>query len=187
MNREDRRARKTERALRQALSELLCQKPIQEITIDELTRKADIHRATFYTHYKDIYDLYQQTEDEVSSAIREHMHLRPSDSYRDFFVWMVDYLFEHSTYCRMLFGGQANPSFCDRICDMLAERDLDICRIDMKIDQVPEEWKLIATYHINGNFALVKKWIMGEFSCSKEMLIETLSNLDMCLDKTFYD
>lgn len=49
MKKEDRRVKKTEKALAEALSKLLVDKKIQNITIRELTETADLHRSTFYT------------------------------------------------------------------------------------------------------------------------------------------
>ena len=66
MKKEDRRVKKTEKALAEALSKLLVDKKIQNITIRELTETADLHRSTFYTHYTDIYDLYEKLENELS-------------------------------------------------------------------------------------------------------------------------
>lgn len=48
---EDRRIRKTKKALRAALVRLLSKESIAEITIKELTDEADVHRGTFYHHY----------------------------------------------------------------------------------------------------------------------------------------
>lgn len=50
---EDRRIRKTKKLLRDALLRLLSKKSIAEITVTELTDAADVHRGTFYHHYKD--------------------------------------------------------------------------------------------------------------------------------------
>lgn len=61
MKKTDRRV-KNRKALAETLSTLLVNKKIQAITIRELTETADVHRSTFYTHYKDIYDLYDQLE-----------------------------------------------------------------------------------------------------------------------------
>ncbi|MEC6652177.1 TetR/AcrR family transcriptional regulator, partial [Enterococcus faecium] len=52
MKKTDRRVKKTEKALAETLSTLLVNKKIQAITIRELTETADVHRSTFYTHYK---------------------------------------------------------------------------------------------------------------------------------------
>ena len=62
---EDRRVRKTKARIRQALTQLLMKKDLKDISVSELTELADINRGTFYLHYKDIYDLFEQTEEEV--------------------------------------------------------------------------------------------------------------------------
>lgn len=61
----DRRIRKTRQVLRQSFAILLAEKPLEDITVKELTERADINRGTFYCHYKDIYDLKDQIEREL--------------------------------------------------------------------------------------------------------------------------
>ena len=56
MKKEDRRVRRTRKILTQALTELLQQKQVNEITVKELTDLADMNRGTFYLYYKDIFD-----------------------------------------------------------------------------------------------------------------------------------
>lgn len=56
----DLRVIKTERAIYNALTELLKKKELSKITISELAEKAEINKATFYLHYTDIYSLYQE-------------------------------------------------------------------------------------------------------------------------------
>ena len=48
---EDRRVRRTKKLLIQALTELMQQKPVKEITVKELTDLADMNRGTFYLYY----------------------------------------------------------------------------------------------------------------------------------------
>ena len=55
----DLRVIKTERAIYNALIELLQQKELEKITVSELAELAEINKATFYLHYADIYSLYQ--------------------------------------------------------------------------------------------------------------------------------
>lgn len=52
----DLRVQKTERALTDALSTLLKEKPIEKITVSDLCGEAMIRRATFYSHFRDKYD-----------------------------------------------------------------------------------------------------------------------------------
>lgn len=57
MKPEDRRVRRTRAALRKALVELVLDKGFQAVTVEEITERADIGRATFYAHYRDKEDL----------------------------------------------------------------------------------------------------------------------------------
>ncbi|MEG2643479.1 MAG: TetR/AcrR family transcriptional regulator, partial [Eubacterium sp.] len=68
---EDRRVRKTKRQLRQALTELLKEKPIQEIKVREIADLIDINRGTFYQHYRDICEMLLQIEDELFSQFNQ--------------------------------------------------------------------------------------------------------------------
>jgi len=61
----DRRVRKTRAQLKAALSALMREKDIKEITVRELTERADLNRGTFYCHYKDIYDMVEQVQSEM--------------------------------------------------------------------------------------------------------------------------
>ncbi|MGI6169352.1 MAG: TetR/AcrR family transcriptional regulator [Christensenellales bacterium] len=61
----DRRIRKTQALLRKNLTQLLKEKELKNISVSELTQRADINRSTFYLHYKDIYDLFEQIENEA--------------------------------------------------------------------------------------------------------------------------
>ena len=53
----DLREKKTKRNIRNAFIELRAKKPLERISIKELAELAEISKATFYLHYKDIYDL----------------------------------------------------------------------------------------------------------------------------------
>ena len=47
----DKRVRKTKRAIHSAMTRLLSVKPIEEITVTELSNAAEINRKTFYSYY----------------------------------------------------------------------------------------------------------------------------------------
>ena len=49
----------TKRALEASLKKLLLQKPLNKITINDITEDCGISRMTFYYHFKDIYDLVE--------------------------------------------------------------------------------------------------------------------------------
>lgn len=50
-------AQTTKRALEASLKKLLLRKPLNKITISDITEDCGVNRMTFYYHFKDIYDL----------------------------------------------------------------------------------------------------------------------------------
>jgi len=116
---EDRRVRKTKKALREGLAELLTQKSIQKITVRELTDKVDIHRSTFYANYEDIYDLYKQTEDVVVAEIIEIFTANYTTDTKTFFEILFKYILENRQICKMYVGKNGSPSFHNRLTDLL--------------------------------------------------------------------
>ena len=53
----DRRVLRTRQSIRNALVELMLEKPYEKITIQAIIDRANVGRATFYNHYQDKDDL----------------------------------------------------------------------------------------------------------------------------------
>ena len=63
------KSNQTKKALAEALKQLLTRKPINKITINDITEQCGISRMTFYYHFKDIYDLAEWTLEEATQQI----------------------------------------------------------------------------------------------------------------------
>lgn len=63
----DRRILKSQEAIKNALIELMSDKKFDEITIQDISDKANVSRGTIYLHYLDKYDLLEK-------LIEEHIH-----------------------------------------------------------------------------------------------------------------
>lgn len=61
----------TKRALEASLKKLLLQKPLNKITINDITEDCGVNRMTFYYHFKDIYDLVDWILEEDASKYME--------------------------------------------------------------------------------------------------------------------
>lgn len=59
-DKKDMRYKKNERSIREAFLMLIQEKKFEKITVTELAKKAEINKGTFYLHYTDIYDLYNE-------------------------------------------------------------------------------------------------------------------------------
>ena len=76
----DLRVTKTRRLIKATFLELVQAKPVQKITVTELAKRAEISKGTFYLHYLDIYDLYNQMVEETVAKIAGNF-----DPYPDLF------------------------------------------------------------------------------------------------------
>lgn len=61
----DLRYQKTEQSIRDAFIQLRMSKPIEKISIRELSELAVINKGTFYLHYHNVYDLSETLENEL--------------------------------------------------------------------------------------------------------------------------
>ncbi|SDC07146.1 transcriptional regulator, TetR family [Pelagirhabdus alkalitolerans] len=64
----DPRIIRTRKLMMNALFDLSTQKDLHAITVKDITSQANINRATFYYHFKDKYDLFEQTFKEDFNA-----------------------------------------------------------------------------------------------------------------------
>ncbi len=74
----------TKRALETSLKNLLLQKPLDKITINDIAEDCGISRMTFYYHFKDIYDLVEWTC--VEDATRALKGKKTYDTWQEGFL-----------------------------------------------------------------------------------------------------
>lgn len=172
MNKDDRRVRKTKKALREGLAELMLVKELRNITVRELADKADVHRATFYMHYKDIYDLYEQLENAVVDEVGEIIMANQFNTYEVLFNAIVEYVDENSQTCQMLMNKNSNRNFHNRLSAFLEEKYIEDWIRETEQSAVKEEWRFLAKYHIQGCLAIVSQWAESGYDYPKDRLIE---------------
>jgi len=69
----DRRTSKTKRSLQIGLFELLRTKSVDEISVTELSEQADIARRTFYLHYDNIMEIFDDYLQELSDQLENNL------------------------------------------------------------------------------------------------------------------
>ncbi|MDD4010780.1 MAG: TetR/AcrR family transcriptional regulator [Sphaerochaetaceae bacterium] len=67
----DLRIIKTKKAIKEAFLELRAKESLEKIKIKDLCQLALINKTTFYKHYKDIFDLSDQLENETLKSVIE--------------------------------------------------------------------------------------------------------------------
>ena len=69
----DRRVRKTQAALREAFVALVLERGYESVTVEDITDRADVARATFYLHYADKEELLTTLFEEMTSEVTEQL------------------------------------------------------------------------------------------------------------------
>lgn len=182
LNKDDRRVRKTKKALWDALAELLLEKELHSITIRQLTDKADIHRATFYTHYKDVFDLYEQMENNIVDELAVIIGEDPTHSYEEVFGELINFVYGNTKTVRMFFDKNRNRSFHDRISAFLEEKYLEIWRYETGQKETSDELRFLAKYHIQGCLAIIEHWAVNNFTYPKALLTKLILKVDTNFD-----
>jgi len=119
----DRRSRKTREALLRELIYLLNEKDIKDISVKELSERADINRGTFYLHYSDVFDMLDKVEQELFEEFNEVF----SNNSNNFetntpYPLMVDlfHQFEkHKDLCKVFLGPHGGIAFMNRMMDLV--------------------------------------------------------------------
>ncbi|MBQ9002649.1 MAG: TetR family transcriptional regulator, partial [Eggerthellaceae bacterium] len=75
---EDLRVVKTKRAIESAMEKLLTARPFEAITVQAILDEALVNRKTFYSHYRDKYDLMRKMADSFLADIAALVEERKS-------------------------------------------------------------------------------------------------------------
>ena len=134
-SKEDRRIRRTKKLLKQALAELMEQKDFNDITVKDITEKADLNRGTFYLHYSGTYDLLEKIENEILGSIQQVIeeYLNHDDAKNDSAITAIYpigvYIMENADICRCLINNKASSDFIDKFQELIFKNLLNITSI----------------------------------------------------------
>lgn len=176
----DLRVERTKRSIKEAFLKLRKEKPLEKITVKELAELAFINKATFYSHYQDIYDLSEQLENEVVASIIDNLPSpeallwKPRENARQLALAISS---QKETLDILFSGNRA----------ALLEHKIEVY-IGRKIcDQYPEleeslKGKIILSMLVHGGFYIFNQY--GDKYDVKE-LIETVGDINECVVDNF--
>lgn len=175
----DRRIRRTENLLFDALTALLHEKPITKITVKELCEKADINRGTFYAHYADQYALLDSIIEKVSKGIRAFF--TDSDSARSEvevykkLLTVFHYVRNNSELCSVLLSTNTKVDFSDLVINfMMEENFFNLSSFSINSERA---MKYVCSFIAMGAIGLIRDWLEYGMVESNEEMARLLLNL----------
>ena len=181
----NRRANKTKRAICSAFAELLFEKELHKITVQELVDKADIGRATFYNHYLDVYDLYEKTEKETMTEIAFIALELGEQPAEEFFKKLLDYMSENRAVFKMIFSPNSTVQMNTDLTEMIEGvfRQVESEKTGSDIDDKHLAYR--SRYRAQGCLAVLSMWVEGGFIEPKKFIVETITELDNSIEDLF--
>lgn len=161
----DRRQRKTREAIFSAFTELLSKRDFNQITVGEIIEKADIGRATFYSHFetKDFLlkefceELFCHIFDVENNEEHGHKHIFDCKGSDSVFLHLFQHLKNNDNNILALLSSQNNELFLKYFKDdleMLIESQLSVFE-SRKSNDIPDSfWK----NHITSTFIETINW-----------------------------
>lgn len=117
----DLRIQRTKSAIKDAFLSLREKKAIEKITVTELTKLANINKATFYLHYSDIYALSDEIENSVIDEILLDLQVQDKffENPQQYANEIFNAIVAHREQLDYIFSGSRNSLFSDKIEDRI--------------------------------------------------------------------
>lgn len=179
----DRRALKTRKAVFEALAELLTEKELRKITVQELSDKADIHRVTLYKHFYDIYDVYEQLENTILTEVGLLVTDYGGDRAEELYNKVLKYITENPMYFKMVFSPHNTGELYQSLLKIFEGMKKLIWSEKLGVEYDNDILRRVLRYHANGCFAVISDWVTGGFDRPQEYIINTLSGLEKNADR----
>ncbi|MDQ6422737.1 TetR/AcrR family transcriptional regulator C-terminal domain-containing protein [Paenibacillus sp. LHD-117] len=187
----DRRVLRTKRVIRDAFTELMEEKGFDGITVKDLTEKADINRGTFYIHYRDKYDLLEQSQSEIimeieSLAAAGFLSATQGDWERfkkgeafplPFVQKLFQYLQENASFMRVVLGPKGDPSFQKRLKEVIRNRAEPILTTFGGDMLVPVHY--LTAYVSSAHLGVIQSWLDNGMDLPPEEMADILAKLTL--------
>ena len=165
---ESRKTRYTKHALKEAMSELLKEKKVSEISIRELCALSDLNRSTFYAHYEDIYSLFSEMEDEMAEQMP--IILNGGDIYAS--------MYEFLGYCQDHFEMINVFASQGHLAEKMDQRSADLWnQNETHSPQEEDVFRFLSAFFTNGLFHSLIWWMSKESSMSQETAARIIAKI----------
>lgn len=175
----NRKIRYTRMVLKDSLLELMKEKPVSKITVKEICEKADINRATFYSHYSDPYDLLHKIESETLEWAEKMVTTILAQTDEKEMIKIIEnileYIVDNKKHIQVLMSEQGDINFQKQLLSMIYNR----CGIsptnEKNADSLADEYYFV--FVVNGSVGLIQYWLKSSLNRSAREMAEIIHNM----------
>lgn len=164
----DKRAARTKMLIRGALTELMEEKGFEGVTVRDLTEKAQINRGTFYLHYRDKYDLLEQSEEEILKEIEDNasginpkdaLHSTSQDEPFPVILKLFEYFQENAQFMRVVLGPKGDPSFQVKLKELIKQQFFQNIASKLNTEDMLVPAEYLIAFVSSAQLGLIQHWL----------------------------
>ena len=163
----DLRVTKTKQALEEALLTLLQEKPLKSISITEICRLAKINRGTFYLHYGQIDDLFEEYYREIMKDLTDsyqepyrHVDILNPRKLNPSTIRIFHHIEKYKDFYHIVFSRTVPMSYYYLLFNQVQE----LLKRDMELTLKSEvEPAMLSAYQANAILGLIIEWGRNDF------------------------
>jgi AcrR family transcriptional regulator len=168
MDMQDRRVKRTQKALVRAMISLTLEKGYESITIRDISERAEIGYATFFRHYHDkealLKDVLEVVLAEMKALLQESIN---ATNYATTGTLIFSYVQEHSEVVNVFLSSRGSSSLVQGVIKAGAQNILNQNKA-LTDSQVPPE---IAAYSlVSSTISLIQWWLENQMPYSPERM-----------------
>lgn len=166
----------TKRALEASLKHLLLKKPLDKITISDITEDCGINRMTFYYHFKDIYDLIEWSC--IEDASRALDGKKTWATWQQGFLQIFEAVLENKPFILNVYRSVSREHVETYLYRLTYELLIGVVEEQAEGMSVRHEDKeFIANFYKFAFVGLMLDWVKGDMREDPKKIIDRLSML----------
>ena len=150
--------------LRDAFASLLITRSINKITVQDVVRKAEINRSTFYRYFLDLNDFIDWLDSDMITEITNLVKL--NDDQRIDFTEFYRYAIKNRSLLKGLLESKRWQDFVDHLFKIVSKNYVELLK--KQSHSIPIE--IQSQFFIGGNINLFKWWLSQSDQPSPEIM-----------------
>jgi AcrR family transcriptional regulator len=181
MSKIDRRVQKSQAAIKTAFIELLADKNFDQITIQDISDKANVGRRTVYDHYMDKFDLLNKLIEEHINELRKLCKDAADLSFAEGNLLWFEYFQKNHSFFSTILASKGSPVFRSQFLEFIIEELEGEVKVGEGINQGLSK-DLILKFFGAAIVEIVTEWINNGLLEPTEVVAEQVGIL---LDRNF--
>ena len=166
----------TKYAIEASLKKLLLQKPLDKITISDITEDCGISRMTFYYHFKDIYDLVEWICVEESRRALEDK--KTYDTWQQGFLQILEAVRDNKPFILNVYHSVSREQIELYLYKLTYDLLINVVEEKSKGMSIrPEDKQFIADFYKYAFVGLTLDWVRHNMKEDPQVIIDHLTKL----------